>query len=616
MDGFNLEGKWPTGNRCRYRFATLDEALLACEQERHCDGVSVDGGLMCEIARDSRLVTDYWPGHVQVPFRYELRSSPAHQLRYSRSYLFQRRDKVSGSDDECQNLVRHAQDLQPSFCPVRTSEALLGERAGSNERAASSAVGGGRWVARDPPSAARLDLESISARQAEQSNARDVSEGRCPSVDRASSGAHSRAPGGCAAAPLAEQLELMDATLSGREGCAGAEGASGAAGACALMHSGLNDGWGAQHYRRANTFLLAVQAGCIYEHVPLVRMNAHSMLHGTSHLSAEAFFGLGKGCATAGPARPPLARGGSCHHPLGMSPLGVLPPRSEHMLASLCNRTVGDGLEAWRAAARGRLITCEHPPPWPLSYRCATLRAVAALRRRYLNAHAGRPPLPWFEPAAPSPAESALAVHVVVHVRRGDLWFRDRARLISNERWSRAFRVLADALAEARERWKGPKPLDITVHIISESNRQDALWSRHQTPQRSGPGAAAGPEKASAAVALPRDEWEEILGAANITSAWHLDADTLASMHHMIGADVLVKSISAFSDVASLYSAGLKLVFSDSADTFGHGVRIEGPGPTRGSDAGRAFQCKLREHLRWKSKETRHGHGGGRRHSE
>ena len=64
-------------------------------------------------------------------------------------------------------------------------------------------------------------------------------------------------------------------------------------------HDGLNDGWGAQAFRRAMLFLAATQGGCTYLHHPVAPMNAPSRRHGVSHTAAEAFFGLGHGCAAA-----------------------------------------------------------------------------------------------------------------------------------------------------------------------------------------------------------------------------------------------------------------------------------------------------------------------------
>ena len=39
----------------------------------------------------------------------------------------------------------------------------------------------------------------------------------------------------------------------------------------------------------------------------------------------------------------------------------------------------------------------------------------------------------------------------------------------------------------------------------------------------------------------------------------HLSADPFVTMHHLIGADLLLKTTSGFSDIAAIYSAGTKL---------------------------------------------------------
>ena len=55
----------------------------------------------------------------------------------------------------------------------------------------------------------------------------------------------------------------------------------------------------------------------------------------------------------------------------------------------------------------------------------------------------------------------------------------------------------------------------------------------------------------------PLEAWAHIFESANMSFREHRDADPFVSMHHMIGSDVLLKSDSGFSNVASLYSAAV-----------------------------------------------------------
>jgi hypothetical protein len=125
-------------------------------------------------------------------------------------------------------------------------------------------------------------------------------------------------------------------------------------------------------------------------------------------------------------------------------------------------------LRAFRRRLRGHTCAYEDPPRLPPVSRCTWLRAVGSMRRRYFAAQGGAPSLPWFEGAA----SQGLRLHVTAHVRRGDIWQRDRSRHVSNERWGRALLELAGALAEVRALWAGA-PLAISVHLMTQKSRSD-----------------------------------------------------------------------------------------------------------------------------------------------
>ena len=99
---------------------------------------------------------------------------------------------------------------------------------------------------------------------------------------------------------------------------------------------------------------------------------------------------------------------------------------------------------------------------------------------------------------------------------------------------------------------------------------------------------------------LPLGEWERSLAAANVTMRAHVDADTFETMHHLIGADILVKSNSGFSDTASLYSAGLKLLFLKTREAQRQAFKLE---PFLGEPGARSeFLCTLLAHLQWRDR--------------
>ena len=110
---------------------------------------------------------------------------------------------------------------------------------------------------------------------------------------------------------------------------------------------------------------------------------------------------------------------------------------------------------------------------------------------------------------------------------------------------------------------------------------------------------------------LPRRSWHALCTAANTTFATHVDSDPLETMHHLIGADVLLKSNSGYSDVAAAYSAGLKLFFVPSRElalsSFGP-LEPSAAFPSREWGYGlrdpstrREFVCALLAHMRFRA---------------
>ena len=105
---------------------------------------------------------------------------------------------------------------------------------------------------------------------------------------------------------------------------------------------------------------------------------------------------------------------------------------------------------------------------------------------------------------------------------------------------------------------------------------------------------------------LPLEQWRELLEPLNVTLRAHVDADTLSTMRHLIGADVLFKSASSFSDTASLYSVGLKLAAYRSRDAPRQLFELHPTLPQMREDGAREeFVCTLLAHLAWKARVAR-----------
>ena len=586
-DRTNLEGKWPSDNeKCAHRYMTLAEAQLACSAEPKCDGITVDGGLECHVERGEYAST--YPDGLSWQFPYSLRSRPSKAWPSAgiNSYLKNNEKACSAPPAE-----------QPA-CPVRSAEAVKRTAATSTDESNE----------RPKALAHAAELERRSAAEAAAIDASEVAHGTCPSASSSSSqhdgGSSSSTddpslPTACGSSiSLLEQLrQLASLPGGGDDDCTYTRQHD-----CALTHYGRPDGWGGQHFRRIRAFLAAVQLGCSYLHVPLFPMNKNSQEHKLSHTSGERFFGLSDHCPNHRSGRmmgrlSALHLGAHCLSGFGNAPVDVQPFHTTHALSAVCNTTVSGLLKSWHKAANGHKITCEEAPRVPPLSRCAMLRATAALRRRYYAAHGGAPPLPWFSPAAADASSSsssgrALPVHVAVHVRRGDLHQRDMTRWLSNSKLSRALTDLVGALTEVRARWEAgvggasassatPR-LEMALHVMTESD-----WSKSER--------------------LPRRQWHTLCQSANITFHAHIDTDPLTTMHHLIHADVLLKSISGFSDVAASYTAGVKLYFFPSPETIYSSVGplqpVSNIGPLGLRDGGmrQRFVCLLLSHLRHKA---------------
>ena len=556
----NLERGPREDKQCSYRFATLKDAQVACESEPQCDGVTRDMGTNC--------VVNGADGAKHL-FRYGLRSLPSKPWAAGgvTSWLLGSRMRCIGS---------HVQTVPPPsdsdvLCSAYTADAAPSAKVAPDHAAVQ------RLMLRSESETVGIDDAAISQGQ--------CSAQRLPglvSVDL-SVPKRERCGGG---SPLGEQLaQIASQAVNKSFGCDATPAR------CFIRHKdGRNDGWGAQHYRRATLFVSALQLGCAYVHTPLYSMNARSRAHGVDHTAAEKFFALGRGCHANKALQ---LRTTGCTHPLGETWVGEEPFSRTHAIAASCNSTTQGMLDAWARRHANTLLDCDLAPHAPPLSRCTWIRAIAALRQRYFDAHGGAPALPWYElsstASAPAPTplpgtggarpfrsrslmkHSALALHVALHVRRGDLAAVDPGRHVSNARFERAVEGLAPALGEMISRWHGQ--LTCALHVMSEGK----------------------------AAALPVEAWRSVLGAHNVSLELHLDTDPFTTMHHLIGADVLIKSPSGFSDVASLYSAGVKLSFGRAKDLFLQGVPIEKPG-LQDTTVRDDFLCKLHSHLRWKAR--------------
>lgn len=468
----------------------------------------------------------------------------------------------------CDSTSSHATE-PPPICPIRTAMRAAVEPALDNTvvagRARHASV-----------------LEELSAQEAQSLDAEEVRQGRCTSADARARAAEQVRPAQCKPVlPLLAELSMVPS--AGHEDVCGGE--------CTMSHAkgAFKDGWGAQQFRRASVFYAAAQLGCSYLHEQVSPMNANSQKHGVRAGDAERFFGLSDYCRPPNARRPPAMH---CLEPLGPNWVDQQPLRSTYALAALCNATVGELIASWRRQVAGRMVTCTWGLRSPPRSVCVWVRTMARLRRQYLASHGGdvEPSLTWFHHGGAGHGGRAalggrvrLGPHVALHIRRGDIRTRDKARYISSQRWSRILADLGSALAEVRRRWDGPEPLRPVVHVMSSKDYEDAKLD-----------------------ALPLDQWAASLALMNVSLKSHVDADPYKTMHHLVGADVLLKSNSGFSDTASLYSAGIKLVFFRTRDTSQHTQTFQlEPLGLRDDEHRDAFVCALLAHLTWRARHAK-----------
>ena len=140
-----------------------------------------------------------------------------------------------------------------------------------------------------------------------------------------------------------------------------------------------------------------------------------------------------------------------------------------------------------------------------------------------------------------------------MHVRRGDITWHNPSRVLPVWRITAALRLLTAAVGALNLRWDGR--VLAAVHLLSEGDASQ----------------------------FPTSRWRGVVRAhgANASLSMHLGGDAYVAMHHMIGADVLLKTQSGFSDVAMLYGSGVKLFWYDAGvaprEAFLDGIAVEGP---------------------------------------
>ena len=404
---------------------------------------------------------------------------------------------------------------------------------------------------------------------------------------------------------LAAQLDRVE-----RTGCGERKSAT------CMMKIGRdrNDGMGSQMNRRLSLFVAAFMLNCAFEHAPILPMNARSAKHGVKPGAAEHHFRLsgaigapidalasesvcrirsrkqswGEGCPSL---HPDIFRNNTRLEALGATFFAAAAPRDgTAALLSLAARThFLYRVEQWQRESEGQGVTCGSDPiyfPAALD-RCRYLQARVALRAAYYDPqtpkqHAHCPPfaggeyqpsrgaarpaqrsLDWFQPAR----AGTMPLEIAVHMRRGDLRSVDPGRFIQMDSYKHSLRALIAEVEGLRATWAQLGRLLLPqLHVMSEGLAADFA-------------------------ALPR--W--------LNSTWpvrlHLDSDPLATIDHLIGADVLVGSISSYSNTAMMYSAGVHLQ-ANFANEF------DPPLPWRNLHKQpalqREFRCQLSAHLEYK----------------
>ncbi len=232
----NLEGKWNGGigvpltgaQMCKWRFATLSEAMAACEQEPLCDGVTKDGGFDCPVEGAEALASGNASSTLTptFKFRYHCRSAPTRPWAGIHSWV-----RTKGA---CASTRVLDDAAVPPQCPTRTAA-----------RAAAEPARGSAELGRRARRIAHL--ERRSAVEAQALDEAEVQQGRCPSNAELGRAAEElRAPSCPAVLPVLAELALLPPR--GLDEVCRSD--------CTVTHATLafKDGWGAQQFRRASLF--------------------------------------------------------------------------------------------------------------------------------------------------------------------------------------------------------------------------------------------------------------------------------------------------------------------------------------------------------------------------
>ena len=524
-----ITGSWPPSEpesgRCANRYPSLAEALAACEHRQpQCQGVVRDAGILCSVLGSGNGSTS--PLGVRMRYTFETRCcGTALRSIGATLWLPSPLPEKGTPHGGCLSVNEWAEDrgwLEAATCPTPATAAVAADVSAGvvSERMAADLLD------------RAMSVDTIVRRSREQVAAVDAAEaagGRCPALSAAATDGASSSRRCPSRSSFAEQLSLMPNEPLGDCGRSSLS-------ICAFGHRGKADGWGAQHARRAGLFVVAEQLGCAYTHQPLVGMNSHSREHGVDEIRAERFFGLGSGCVAAKRVH---ASEAPCIQPFGDTPVHVMPLAITHHAAASCNGTVIERYRSWKRTLSRLMVHCDDPPavaPWS---RCAWLRAVAALRRRYFAAHSGPPELRWFTEAAaevagvgshsdrrranhtgrqPLHVHAPLHLHIAVHVRRGDLHVMDHSRMIPNKAWTSALEAVSSAVAEARAHRHAHRDrvLYPSIHLISDGDL------KYKSDQE--------------ALPLALEKWRRTVERHNISFYAHINEDVFETMHHMIGA--------------------------------------------------------------------------------
>jgi hypothetical protein len=263
--------------------------------------------------------------------------------------------------------------------------------------------------------------------------------------------------------------------------------------------------------RRLAVLDLALRSGCAYVHTPLgVPTNAKLS---SGLVDTEAFFGLAHArCVTH--TRPPA----------GTTAIDLSHAKSPTSWAG----ANAIGPTAWlRLRVQGSTVLT-----WGrVNVSSPSARSRERLREEVLARRGAHGPLPWYDRASAS--SSGCPLRVALHVRYGDLSSANGDAL---DRWVPSayyLSVVPPLLAALRAAAGGDRTLEL--HVMSEGVRE---W------------------------AAQRAEWEAAFASVAERVTLHIDDDVLSTLAHLMEADVLLGSPSAFSALAALCAARTQLQLS------------------------------------------------------